>query len=220
MLVLRSRFRYFFVGLCLFLLLGRPEASVVPPDVLAKNTTNEVLAIVKKDKDIQAGDWKKIYDLVDAKILPHFDFARMTQLAVGKNWAKASASQRQSLIREFRTLLVRTYASSLSAFANTEVSFKPVRMNPEDTDVTVRMEVKLPGSQPVTIDYQMEKTNDGWKVYDVAVDAVSLVTNYRSSFAQEVRKSGIDGLIDVLAKRNKSSLSGAASQNCCPADGK
>ena len=194
-----------FVGILAmsFLVAARAGADV-PPDVQARNTTSEVLAIIKKDKEIQSGDNQKILALVDEKILPHFDFARMTQLAVGKNWQRATPAQRQSLIREFRALLVRTYANALSTFANTQVDFKPLRMQPSDTDVTVKTEVKMPGAQPVTIDYSMEKMEDGWKVYDVAVDGVSLVTVYRSSFAQEVRRNGIDGLIDLLARRNTS----------------
>jgi phospholipid transport system substrate-binding protein len=192
-----------FVGILAmsFLVMARAGAEV-PPDVQARNTTSEVLAIIKKDKEIQSGDTQKILALVDEKILPHFDFARMTQLAVGKNWQRATPAQRQSLIREFRALLVRTYANALSTFVNTQVDFKPLHMQPSDTDVTVKTEVKMPGAQPVPIDYSMEKMEDGWKVYDLAVDGVSLVTVYRSSFTQEVRRNGIDGLIELLATRN------------------
>jgi phospholipid transport system substrate-binding protein len=192
-----------FVGIvAMSFLFSAKVGAEVPPDVQARNTTSEVLAIIKKDKEIQSGDTQKILALVDEKILPHFDFARMTQLAVGKNWQRATPAQRQSLIREFRALLVRTYANALSTFANTQVDFKPLHMQPSDTDVTVKTEVKMPGAQPVPIDYSMEKMDDGWKVYDVAVDGVSLVTVYRSSFAQEVRRNGIDGLIDLLARKN------------------
>jgi phospholipid transport system substrate-binding protein len=207
---MKSWFRL--TGILLFtgFMTARAEVSL-PPDVQAKNTTNEVLAIIKKDKDIQTGNMDRIYALVDEKILPHFDFARMTQLAVGKNWGKATPVQRQGLIREFRALLVRTYAASLTTFSNTQVDFKPLRMQPDDTDVTVKTEVKLPGAQPIPIDYSMEKMDDGWKVYDVAVDGVSLVTVYRSSFAQEVRRNGIDGLIELLARKNTNDKDKAAS---------
>jgi len=178
-------------------------AADIAPDVLAKNTTEEVLAIIRADKDIQAGNRKKILDLVDAKVLPHFDFARMTMLAVGKNWSRATPAQQQALAREFRTLLVRTYSASLTAYKNQVIDFKPLNMQPGDTDVKVKTEVKQPGGKPIPIDYSMEKLAAGWKVYDVVVDGVSLVTNYRNSFASEIRQSGIDGLIKTLADKNQ-----------------
>ncbi|HUW28342.1 MAG TPA: ABC transporter substrate-binding protein [Sulfuriferula sp.] len=182
---------------------GQAAAADVAPDVLVRTTTQEVVAILKKDKDIQSGDSHKVYELVDAKILPNFDFNHMTMLAVGKYWPRATPAQRQSLIQEFRTLLVRTYASSLTAFNNQTIEFKPFSMTPGATDVTVQTQVKQPGAQPIPIDYSMEKTPFGWKVYDVAIDGVSLVTNYRSSFGSEIRQSGIDGLIRTLANRNQ-----------------
>jgi phospholipid transport system substrate-binding protein len=185
-------------------------AADIAPDVLAKNTTEEVLAIIKADKDIQAGSQKKIHDLVDARVLPHFDFARMTMLAVGKNWNRATPAQQQSLAREFRTLLVRTYSASLTAYKNQVIEFKPLNMQPGDTDVKVRTEVKQSGAKPVPIDYSMEKKPDGWKVYDVVVDGVSLVTNYRNSFANEIRQSGVDGLIKTLADKNQRAADGSA----------
>lgn len=193
---------------------GQAAAADVAPDVLVKTTTQEVVAILKKDKDIQAGDTHKIYELVDAKILPNFDFNHMTMLAVGKYWSRATPAQRQSLIQEFRALLVRTYASSLTAFNNQAIEFKPFSMAPDATDVTVQTQVKQPGAQPIPIDYSMEKTPFGWKVYDVAIDGVSLVTNYRSSFSSEIRQSGIDGLIRTLASRNQQN---AVSQQEAPA---
>jgi len=185
-------------------------AADVAPDVLAKNTTEEVLAIIKADKEIQAGNQKKMLDLIDAKVLPHFDFARMTMLAVGKNWNRATPAQQQALAREFRTLLVRTYSASLTAYKNQVIDFKPLNMQPGDTDVKVKTEVKQPGGKPIPIDYSMEKMATGWKVYDVVVDGVSLVTNYRNSFASEIRQSGIDGLIKTLANKNQQADGGAA----------
>ncbi len=179
-------------------------AQVVPPDVLARNTTNEVIEIVKRDREIRSGNAQKIYELVDAKVLPHFDFRQMTQLAVGRNWAQATPEQQQRLVAEFRALLVRTYAASISSVADYKIDFKPLRMRPGDTDVTVSTEVSRPGSTPITIDYRMERQADGWKVYDVLVDNVSLVTTYRNSFNSEVRRGGIDGLIAALARRNRS----------------
>lgn len=178
------------------------RASDVAPDVLARTTTQDVIAVLKQDKDIQNGNLNKIYQLVEAKILPNFDFNRMTQLAVGKNWPRASAQQKQALVTEFRNLLVRTYATSLTAFSNQSIDFKPLVMKPDDDDVTVRSEIRQPGGQPLPIDYSMYKTAFGWKVYDVSIDGVSLVTNYRASFASEVRQGGIDGLIKSLAAKS------------------
>ena len=198
------------VAAMLGILIPISAGAETAPDVLARNTTEEVLSIIRKDKEIQAGNTRRIYELVDAKVLPHFDFNRMAQLAVGKHWSKATPEQKQSLVREFRMLLVRTYSNSLSAFGKYTVDFKPLAARPEDTDVTVKSEVRLPGAQPVPIDYTMEKMADGWKVYDVAVDGVSLVTNYRASFANEIRAKGIDGLIDTLAGKNATAMNGEA----------
>lgn len=177
-------------------------AADTPPDVLARSTTQEVLAILKQDKEIRSGDLSKAYQLVEAKILPNFDFNRMTQLAVGKNWPRATAQQKQALVTQFRNLLVRTYSASLTAFTNQTVEFKPLTMKPDDSDVTVRSEIRQPGGQPIPIDYSMYKTNFGWKVYDVTIDGVSLVTNYRASFASTIRQKGVDGLIKTLADQS------------------
>jgi len=177
-------------------------ANDTPPDVLARTTTQEVLTILKQDKELQTGNLAKVYQLVEAKILPNFDFNRMTQLALGKNWPRANAKQKQELVTEFRNLLVRTYSSSLTAFTNQTVEFKPLTLKPDDTDVTVRSEIRQPGGQPIPIDYAMYKTAFGWKVYDVTIDNVSLVTNYRATFANTIRQSGIDGLIKTLASQS------------------
>ncbi|MEW6119444.1 MAG: ABC transporter substrate-binding protein [Pseudomonadota bacterium] len=195
----------FFLMACIFVLAGLTgpaRAADLPPDVLARTTTEEVLAVLKKDKDIKNGNLAKVYQLVEAKILPNFDFNRMTQLAVGKNWPRASAQQKQALVGEFRNLLVRTYSTSLTAFSNQTVEFKPLALKPDDEDVTVRTEIRQPGGQPIPIDYSMYKSAFGWKVYDVSIDGVSLVTNYRASFATTIRQSGIDGLIKTLAAQS------------------
>jgi len=184
-------------------LLAAPARDETAPDVLAKNTTNEVLRIVKQDKDIKNGNSKKILGLVEQKILPNFDFEHMTQLAVGKNWPKATPEQQQSLVDEFRTMLVRTYSSALSSVADYKIDFKPFSMPAGADDVTVSTEVSKPGAPPIPIDYRMEKKNGAWKVFDVLVDNVSLVTVYRNSFNSEVRKNGIDGLVVALQRRNK-----------------
>jgi len=189
------------------LLLGMQTAFAADantaPDALARSTTQEVLSILKADKEIQGGNVQKVYELVEAKILPNFDFNRMTQLAVGKHWPSASAQQKQALVSEFRNLLVRTYASSLTAFSNQTVDFKPINMKPGDEEVVVKSEVKQPGGQVIPIDYSMYQTAFGWKVYDVSIDGVSLVTNYRSSFSTKIRQSGIDGLISQLAMQSQ-----------------
>lgn len=178
------------------------------PDVLVQRVTEEVLDIVRKDKDIQSGSTQKAIELVDKKVLPHFNFAHMTALAVGKDWRKASPQQQQQLTAEFRTLLVRTYSNSLTSYRNQKVVYKPFRMNPGDTDVLVRTEIQQPGNKPVQLDYSLEKRDDAWKVFDVVVAGISLVTNYRDQFAQEVRNGGIDGLIASIANKNKSLESG------------
>ncbi len=177
-------------------------AADTPPDVLARSTTQEVIAILKQDQEIKSGNMSKVYQLVEAKILPNFDFNRMTQLAVGKNWPRATAQQKQALVTQFRNLLVRTYSASLTAFTNQTVEFKPLTMKPDDTDVTVHSEIRQPGGQPIPIDYSMYKTSFGWKVYDVTIDGVSLVTNYRASFASTIRQKGIDGLIKTLGEQS------------------
>jgi phospholipid transport system substrate-binding protein len=181
---------------------GLARAGDIPPDVLARTTTQEVLVILKQDKAIQSGDLSRVYKLVEAKVLPNFDFNRMTQLAVGKHWPRATAQQKQALVTEFRNLLVRTYSRSLTEFSNQVVEFKPMTIKPDDTDVTVHTEIRQPGAPPLPIDYSMYKTAFGWKVYDVAIDSVSLVTNYRSSFSSTIRQSGIDGLIKTLAAQS------------------
>jgi phospholipid transport system substrate-binding protein len=181
---------------------GAAVAADTSPDVLARTTTQEVLALLKQDKEIQNGNQAKVYQLVEAKILPNFDFNRMTQLAVGKHWPRATAKQKQSLVTEFRNLLVRTYSTSLTAFSNQTVEFKPLALKPDDDDVTVRSEIRQPGGQPIPIDYSMYKTAFGWKVYDVSIDGVSLVTNYRASFSSTIRQNGIDGLIKTLAAQS------------------
>ncbi len=194
--------RSFLLALVLAFGFGTVHANDVPPDVLARTTTQEVLAVLKQDKDIQNGNSAKILQLVEARVLPNFDFNRMTQLAVGKHWPRATARQKQALVTEFRNLLVRTYSASLTAFSNQTVEFKPLAMKPDATDVTVRSEIRQPGGQPIPIDYSMYKTAFGWKVYDVSIDSVSLVTNYRASFATTIRQQGIDGLIKTLAAQS------------------
>ena len=183
-------------------------AQDAAPDQLVKTVTLEVVELITKDKEIQAGNRAKLVQLIDAKVLPHFNFSAMTALALGQSWNKANPDQKKRLTEEFRTLLVRTYASALAAYSEQKFDFRPLRAKPSDTDVTVQVRVLQPGSQPVPIDYSMEKTASGWKVYDVMVGGVSLVANYRTEFNNVVRESGIDGLIKNLNAKNRS-LEGA-----------
>ena len=193
----------------LLVALGVQAQPSAAPDLLVKNVTLEVVELIAKDRDIKAGDRAKLVGLIEEKVLPHFNFMSMTALAVGQNWRKASAEQKRRLAEEFRTLLVRTYASALAAYSSQKFDFRPLRAKPTDTDVTVQVRVLQAGAQPVPIDYSMEKTAAGWKVYDVMVGGVSLVANYRTEFASAVRTSGVDGLIHDLATKNRS-LEGAA----------
>lgn len=178
-------------------------AQMPAPDVLVTSVTDDVLGIVRQDKEIQSGNTQRAIDLVEQKVLPHFNFARMTQLAVGRDWRKATPDQRKVLSQEFKTLLVRTYSNALTAYKNQTIEVKPARIQITDTDVIVRSEVKQAGARPIGIDYNLEKAANGWKVYDVTVGGVSLVTNYRESFATEVSNGGIDGLIKSLRAKNQ-----------------
>ncbi len=179
-------------------------AQEVAPDTLIKNVTNEVLEIVRKDKDIQNGNTRKAVELVEAKVLPYFNFTRMTQLALARDWRKASAAQQKVLTEEFRELLVRTYSKALTEYKNQTIDFKPFSLKPNETDARVRTEIKQPGGKPIQLDYYLEKTGANWKVYDIEVSGVSLVTNYRETFASAINKDGIDGLVKVLKDKNKS----------------
>jgi len=187
---------FFFVG-------SVAAQELAAPDVLVRSVTLEVVELIAKDKEIRSGDRTKLIGVIDAKVLPHFNFASMTALAMGQNWKSATPEQRKHLIDAFRTLLVRTYASALAAYSEQKFDFRPLRAKPTDTDVTVQVRVLQAGAQPVPIDYSMEKTAAGWKVYDVVVGGVSLVVNYRTEFANVVRNSGIDGLIRDLQAKNR-----------------
>ncbi|MEW5862013.1 MAG: ABC transporter substrate-binding protein [Pseudomonadota bacterium] len=188
---------------------GRAQ-DIVPPDVLVKNVTLEVVDIIKSDKDIQAGDRRKVIGLIETKVLPHFNFEAMTASAVGRHWTKATPEQRARLIEEFRTLLVRTYASSIAAYRDQKFDFRPLRAKPTDTDVTVTVRILQPGAEPIQLEYDMEKRPGGWKVWDVRIAGISLVANYRTEFDNQVRNGGIDGLIKTLQAKNRSLDRGAA----------
>ena len=175
------------------------------PDALVKRVAEDTLSAIRADKDLQAGNPAKVKQLIESKLVPHFDTARMTALAMGRNWRSATPEQQKQLTEQFQSLLIRTYSNALTNYRDNKMNYKPLRMNPGDTDVVVRTEVTQPGQAPVQIDYSMEKTPGGWKAYDVVVAGVSLVTNYRDEFNDMVKNSGIDGLIKALADKNKES---------------
>lgn len=186
----------------LFCMVAVAQAEVVAPDELIKNTAQDVLSIVKQDKDIQAGNQKKILELVDAKVLPHFDFERMTRLAVGKSWRTASMEQKKALVTEFRSMLVRTYTKAFTVYRDQTIEVKPVKIESDATDVTVKTSIIKPGAQPISVDYEMGKTADGWKAFDLSIEGVSMVGQYRSTFATQIQQGGVDGLIKTLSERN------------------
>jgi phospholipid transport system substrate-binding protein len=189
------------------LALGAAQAQaqeLTPPDVLVKQVTLEVVELIAKDKEIRGGNRTKLIGLINDKVLPHFNFTSMAALAMGQSWNQATPEQKKRVTEEFKTLLVRTYASALAAYSDQKFDFRPLRARPADTDVTVNVRVLQPGTQPVPIDYSMEKTASGWKVYDVMVAGVSLVANYRTEFNNLVRESGVDGLIKNLSAKNRS----------------
>ena len=187
---------YFFVPVA--------HAQIVAPDVLAKSVTDEVLAVIRADKDIQSGNQKKVLELVEAKVLPHFSFPRMTQLAMGRNWRDATPEQQKKMIGEFRTLLVRTYTTAFTQYKNQTVEYKPLRAAAGDTEVVVQSLIKQNSGPPVAVDYSMEKTDSGWKVYNMKIEGISLIENYRNTFNSEIQKHGVDGLIASLANKNRS----------------
>ena len=181
----------------------QPALAQEAPDALVKRVAEDVLTTIRSDKELQAGNQAKVKQLIETKLAPNFDFARMTALAVGRNWASASPDQQKQLTDQFRTLLVRTYSGALTGYRDNTMDYKPLRMNPGDSEVIVRTEVRRPGQAPVQIDYNMAKSPEGWKAYYVTVAGVSLVTNYRGEFNDIVKSSGIDGLIKALDNKNK-----------------
>jgi phospholipid transport system substrate-binding protein len=172
------------------------------PEELVKKMTEEVMSAIKSDKQLAAGDKQKALKLAEEKILPHVDFEEATRLAVGRGWKEATPEQRKKLTTEFRNMLVRTYSNAISAYEGQTMKVQPVRMKPGDTDVTVRNQFIRPGGKPVLVDYSMRKTEQGWKIYDIVVEGVSLVLTYRSEFDQVVKQEGIDGLIKRLSQKN------------------
>ncbi|MBA5686018.1 MlaC/ttg2D family ABC transporter substrate-binding protein [Rugamonas apoptosis] len=183
---------------------GAAPAAVEAPDVLVKRISQDVIDTAKADKAIQAGDQKKVMDLVESKILPYVDFQRMTQLASGRFWRDATPDQQKALSAEFRTLLIYTYSGALSQIKNETVEFKPMRADPSDTEVEVRSQVNVPRGEPIPLNYRVAKSPaNGWKIYDINVLGAWLVETYKGTFASEISKGGIDGLIKALSEKNK-----------------
>ena len=194
------------LSLCLWTMFSLPlavAASPEAPDRMIERISSEVLEKIKSDGELQAGESKKLNELIDSTVMPHVDFRRMTALAVGRNWRTATPEQQKQLMAEFRTLLIRTYSGALSSVGEQKVRMRPLRANPQDTDVIVRSEVLQPRGEPVQLDYRMMKANDGWKIYDVNVLGVWLVETYRTQFAQEVSAGGIEGLLRSLSEKNR-----------------
>jgi len=174
------------------------------PDAMVKRVSQEVLVIIKSDPKVQAGDQARIREVVETKLLPNFDFERLTALAMGRNWRQATPEQQKQLVEQFRTLLVRTYSGALTQYRDQTMDYKPLRADANATEVTVKTEVIRAGGAPVPIDYAMAKTPQGWKVYDIIVGGVSLVTNYRDEFNEQIKNGGVDNLIKTLQKKNGS----------------
>ncbi len=173
------------------------------PEVLIQRVAAELIEAVKSDAALRNGDTGRVIALVDNRLLPHVNFTRMTAASVGRFWRQATPEQKQKLQAEFKTLLVRTYSGALSQVKDQTLVVKPLRANPGDTEVIVRSELRTPGRDPVQLDYRVEKTEAGWKVYDLNVLGVWLVETYRGQFAQEINAKGLDGLIAALAQRNR-----------------
>ena len=198
-----------FLGITVLLLsnlLVFPAWSMdLAPDRLVDKTVKEVIEIIQKDEALKNGDRDKMHDLIETKILPHFNFSRMTQLAMGQHWSKAAPEQQNKLVNEFRTLLVRTYSNALTSYNKETINVNSIKQLGDQVETTVRtVVIQGNGKEPVPIDYSMEKKPDGWKVYDVTVAGVSLVTNYRGTFNSQVRKVGVEGLLKALEDKNKS----------------
>ncbi len=198
--------KQFFVALTL-LAISQLAVAAVAADVFVKGIADDVITIVKKDKDIQSGDQQKVFALAEEKIMPHFNFEHVCRLVLGKNYSKANKDQQEAFQKEFRTLMLFTYASALSKYRNQTIEYKPLKDYADDKQVVVKTQILQPGGQPIAVDYTLEGINDDWKVYDITIEGVSLVTNYRNQFGNEIRQNGIDGLIQKLVDKNKNNLS-------------
>lgn len=191
----------FFIALALFFF-SSAVFAIESPDALVKRTAEDVLAVVKADADIQAGDQAKIFALAEEKILPNFNFPRVSRLVLGKNWTRATTAQKEGFKSEFRTLLLRTYATALSKYKNQKIEYLPLRMREGAKTASVKTKIIQDGGQPIAVNYSLAREGETWKVYDIVIEGVSLVTNYRGQFSQEVRQNGLDSLIKKLANKN------------------
>jgi phospholipid transport system substrate-binding protein len=191
------------LAVALLALAAVPALAQEAPDVLVKRVSQDTIAIIKSDPKVQAGDQQRVREVVETKLLPYFDFERITALAMGRNWRQATLEQQKQLTEQFRQLLVRTYSGALAQYRDQTMDYKPLRADAGATDVTVRTEVMRSGQAPVQIDYAMVKEDTGWKVYDVVVAGVSLVTNYRDEFNAQIKSGGVDGLLKTLQAKNQ-----------------
>ena len=173
------------------------------PEELVKKTAEDVMFAIKADQEIQKGNKEKIYKLAEEKILPNFDFEKVARLVLGRAWRTASANQKKGFIVEFRTLLLKTYAVALSKYKDQKIEFKPTRMSDKDEIVIVKSSIIQSGAQPINVNYALSKSTGNWLVFDIVIEGVSLVTNYRSQFSSEIKRNGMDTLIKKLAKKNK-----------------
>jgi phospholipid transport system substrate-binding protein len=190
-------------ALALAALIAFPALAQESPDQTVKRVSEETVQAIKADPKIIAGDAARIREVIEQKLLPNFDFTRMTALAMGRNWKQATPEQQKQLTDEFRTLLVRTYSNALTQYRDEKIEVRPLRADANASEVTVRSEVVRPGRPPVQIDYGMTKSPQGWKAYDVIVGGVSLVSNYRDEFNEQVKSGGVDGLVKTLADKNR-----------------
>lgn len=188
-------------GLALFANVAMANIDMAP-DALVKQTADDVLTIVKNDKDIQAGNQQKLFAVVEEKILPNFDFDRVCRMVLGKNWKSASPEQQALFQKEFRSLLLRTYATALGKYRDQVIEYRPMQTDASEKNVTVKTQIVQKGGQPIAVDYSLVKGPAGWKVYDITIESVSLVTNYRSQFSSEIRQNGLDSLNKKLADKN------------------
>jgi len=186
------------------------------PDALVKRISQDVLDTAKVDKEIQAGNQKRVLDLVESKIIPYVDFQRMTAMAAGRFWRDATADQQKQLTTEFRALLVYTYSGAIGQIKDQKLEFKPLRADPADSEVEVRSQVVQPRGEPLQLNYRLEKVAGTWKIYDVNVLGAWLVETYKGSFASEISKNGIDGLIKTLADKNKRLAAAVAKKSKAP----
>jgi phospholipid transport system substrate-binding protein len=198
-----SHFRKLFLLAGLFIATFA-QAELMPPDQLVKQITQETYVYVNQDPSLQKGDITKFVEWADKTILKDFDFNRMAKLAVGKDWRQATPEQQKQLIQEFRKLLVRTFANAFVGIKREQtMEYKPFKMNPDDQKVVVKTLIVKPGGKPIDVNFSVEKLTDSWKIYDVSMAGVSMITNYRDAFSQEIQNNGIDGLIKLLSEKNK-----------------